>query len=563
MSLSGTLEPQPASTLSLRDRRLGWPFIAFLLAVLMSVPVLIVTASVFSSSGDVWEHLSTTVLPRYVTTSLLLAAGVGIGTFIIGVATAWLVTMYRFPGRRIFEWALLLPFAMPAYVLAYTYTGLFEFAGPVQTTLREFFDWGRGDYWFPQVRSLGGAIWMMTFVLYPYVYLLARASFIEQSVCVFEVSRTLGRGRLRSFFSIGLPLARPGIAAGLSFAIIETLNDFGTVQYFAVDSLTAGIFRTWIGLGEPVAAQQIAAIMMGLVLILILLERWSRGRGTVRETTTRHQRLPEFKLRPGQAWLAAFVCFLPIFLGFLLPNGVLLVWAIETAGEMIDSSFINHMMNSFLIASLTALLAVGVGLFFAYGKRLQPNYLMRISIRLASMGYAVPGAVIAVGVLAAYAALDRQLNSLLQSTIGISPGLILSGTIAGVVLAYLIRFLAISMNTVEAGLVRITPNMDAAARSLGAGPGRVLRRVHAPLMLGSVLTAGMLVFVDVMKELPVTILLRPFNFDTLAIQAYQLASDERLADASSAALAIVAAGIIPVIALSYAITRSRAGHRHE
>ncbi|MDC0033013.1 iron ABC transporter permease [Alphaproteobacteria bacterium] len=540
-----------------------WCIVALFIAVCVSIPVLVVTSSVFVPTGEVWNHLATTVLPRYMANSALLVVGVGVGTFVVGVGTAWLVTMYRFPGCSVFEWALILPFAVPAYVLAYTYTGIFEFAGPVQTMMREVFGWSRHDYWFPEVRSLGGAIWMMTFVLYPYVYLLSRAAFIEQSVCVIEVSRTLGCGRLESFVSVGLPLARPAIVAGMTFALIETLNDFGTVQYFAVDTLTTGIFRTWIGLGQPVAAAQLAAILMTFVFAVILLERWTRGNRKVHHTSTRHQMLPRFKLPVAMALGASLICFLPIVFGFLLPGSALVVWSIETAGEMLNADFMTYAFNSFLLAAVTAFLAVLIGLFLAYGQRLRPGLIMTTAIRISSLGYAIPGAVIAVGVLIVYTSVDRTTDGWFKEVFGFSTGLLLTGTIAGVVIAYLVRFLAISLSTADAGLAKITPNMDAAARTLGHAPGTVLLRVHAPLMWGSVLTAAMLVFVDVMKELPATIILRPFNFDTLAIRAYQLASDERLADSSNSALAIVLVGIIPVIALSIAIARSRPGHEND
>jgi iron(III) transport system permease protein len=539
----------------------GWPVFAIAVALLVSVPIVVVLGTVFVPTGDIWAHLASTVLPRYVANSLWLMVGVGAGTLVIGVGTAWLVTMYRFPGRGVFEWALLLPFAVPAYVLAYTYTGLFDFAGPIQVALREIFGWSsRADYWFPEIRSLGGAIWMMTFVLYPYVYLLSRAAFLEQSVCVLEVSRTLGCTRWRSFRHVALPLARPGIVAGLTFALIEALADFGTVDYFAVDTFTTGIFRTWIGLGAPMAAAQLGAILMLFVFAIVLLERMSRGKGRVHHTSTRYRGLPEFRLSGARAFGAQVVCFLPIFCGFLLPGAALLKWSIETADTMINADFLKYALNSFTLAAVTALLAVAVALLLGYGYRLAPTRVMKASMRVASMGYAVPGAVIAVGVLIVYTRVDHAIDYAMQGLFGISTGLLLTGTIAGIVFAYLVRFLAISLNTTEAGLAKITPSMDAAARTLGHTPGQVLRRVHAPLMWGSVLTAGMLVFVDVMKELPATLLLRPFNFDTLAIRTYQLASDERLADSSSAALAIVLVGIVPVIMLSVAIARSRAGH---
>ena len=540
-----------------------WSMFALAVAMLISVPVIVVASSVFVSAGDIWAHLAATVLARYVTNSLWLLAGVGVGTLVIGVGTAWLITMCRFPGRKVFEWALLLPFALPAYVIAYTYTGLFEFAGPIQSALRDFFGWSRADYWFPELRSLGGAVTMMTLVLYPYVYLLSRAAFLEQSVCVLEVSRTLGCGPWRSFRSVALPLARPGIVAGLSFALIETLNDFGTVQYFAVDTFTTGIYRTWLGLGEPAAAAQLAAILMLFVLVVIVMERWSRGGGRVHHTSTRYRGLTRFQLTGSVGVLAFFACFLPILFGFLLPAAALFKWSVETADEMINVEFLRYAMNSFTLATVTAVLAVLVGLLLAYGLRLRRTRLMTFATRIASMGYAVPGSVIAVGVLLVYTWFDNAVDSWLRATFDVSSGLILTGTVAGVVFAYLVRFLAVSFNTTEASLGKVTPNLDWAARTLGHRPGAMLRRVHAPLMWGSLLTAAMLVFVDVMKELPATIILRPFNFDTLAIRTYQLASDERLADSSSAALAIMLVGIVPVIALSVAIARSRAGYEED
>jgi iron(III) transport system permease protein len=525
----------------------------------VSIPVLVVLSHIFVPTGDVWRHLADTLLASYVTNSIWLMLGVGSGTLLIGVSSAWLVTMCSFPGRRQFEWALLLPMAVPAYVIAYTYTGLLEFAGPVQEGLRGLTGLQRGAYWFPEIRGLGGAIVMLTLVLYPYVYLLSRAAFLEQSVCVFEVARTLGRSPTRSFFSVALPLARPAVATGVALALMETLNDFGTVQYFAVDTFTTGIFRTWYGLGEPAAAAQLAAALMVFVFILVLTERLSRGRGRIHHTSPRYRQLPGYRLSPARQALAFTVCGLPVLLGFLIPAGALAIWAFETAPSMVDSEFVAQAFNSFILAAVAAGLAVAVAVMIAYGIRLRPTPLITGAARVASMGYAVPGAVLAVGVLIPFAALDGWFNNWTLYSFGWEPGLILSGTIAAVTFAYVVRFLAVSLNTVEASLAKVTPNMDDAARTFGFRPGRVLTRVHLPIMGGSLLTAGLLVFVDVMKELPATLILRPFNFDTLAIRTYQLASDERLADSSSAALAIVLVGIIPVILLSLAIARSRPG----
>ncbi len=520
---------------------------------------MVVLAHVFVPTGDVWRHLASTVLPSYIANSLWLMLGVGAGTLVIGVGTAWLVTMCRFPGHSLFEWALLLPMAVPAYVIAYTYTGLLDYAGPVQEALRSMTGWGRGQYWFPEVRSLGGAIGMLTLVLYPYVYLLSRAAFLEQSVCVLEVSRTLGRTPWQSFLSVALPLARPAIATGVALALMETLNDFGTVQYFAVDTFTTGIFRTWHGLGETAAAAQLAAVLMVFIFALVLAERFSRGGGRVHHTSPRYRALPAHRLTGLRRTLAVLCCAAPLVLGFVLPATVLAWWAWQTAPTVVDRDFVALAFNSFALAAVAALLAVAVAVAIAYGQRLRPSRVIGVAARLSAMGYAVPGAVIAVGVLIPFAWADTAVNDLLRGLVGWEPGLILSGSIVAVTFAYVVRFLAVSLNTVEASLAKITPHMDDAARTLGLRPRQTLVRVHLPIMGGSLLTAARLVFVDVMNELPATLILRPFNFDTLAIRTYQLASDERLAESSSAALAIVLVGVIPVILLSLAIARSRPG----
>ncbi|HEY9637184.1 MAG TPA: iron ABC transporter permease [Coleofasciculaceae cyanobacterium] len=539
------------------ERPSGWTALVMVIALLISTPVLFVLSNVFTDSGKTWNHLAQTVLGRYITNSFWLMIGVGCGVLVIGVGTAWLVTMCRFLGSRLFEWALLLPMAAPAYVLAYTYTEFLDFSGPVQTVLRNLFGWGYGDYWFPNIRSLWGAIAMLTLVLYPYVYLLARVAFLEQSVCTLEASRSLGCDPWRSFATVALPLARPAIVAGLALALMETLNDFGTVQYFGVDTFTTGIYRTWFGLGDRVAASQLAAFLLIFILWLILLERWSRRRARYYQTTGTHRRLPSYQLRGIRAVGAWLACFLPVCLGFLLPAAVLLEMTLENATSSLDERFWGFARNSFILATVTAALGVAIALVMAYGLRLYSNLGMRLAARIASMGYAVPGSVIAVGILIPIGRLDNAIDAWMRSTFGISTGLLLSGTITALVFAYLVRFLAVSFSTVEASLGKIKPSLDDAARSLGLGPTSTLLKVHTPIMWGSLLTAGILVFVDVMKELPATLIIRPFNFDTLAVRVYSLASDERLAEAAGPALAIVVVGIIPVILLSLRISGFR------
>lgn len=535
----------------------SWRLAIIALALLFALPLLTVFSFVLEPPSANWEHLAATVLNRYISNSLWLMFGVSVGALLLGVSSAWLTSMCEFPGRRWFEWSLLLPLAMPAYIIAYTYTGMLDFAGPIQTALRDAFGWRYGEYWFPEIRSLGGAITMLSLVLYPYVYLLARAAFLEQSTCVLEVSRSLGNGPWRTFFKVALPLARPAIIAGLSLVLMETLADYGTVQYFGVDTFTTGIFRTWFGLDDVSAAAQLASLLMLFVFALILLERWSRRKARYHANSNRHGELPRYPLTGMGRYAAILACALPLLFGFLLPSGQLLVWAAQTADKMLDADFFGLIANTLLLAGITALLALLLALFIAYGKRLHPVWPVRIAVRLAALGYAVPGTVIAVGIIIPLAALDNQLDAWLRASFGMSSGLLLSGTLVALIFAYLVRFLAVSIQTVEAGLDKVKPSMEEAARSLGHRPGEILRSIHIPILRGSLLTAVLLVFVDVMKELPATLILRPFNFNTLAVRAYELASDERLADAASAALAIVVAGIVPVILLSVSIAKAR------
>lgn len=559
-----TSSPVATAAAGRRRRRLGlWTLGSLAVAALISAPVLVVGASVFAPAGAVWRHLASTVLSVYVANSLWLLIGVGVGTFALGVACAWLVVMCRFPGHGVFEWALLLPFAVPAYVVAFTYGGLFEFAGPVQSALRALFGWGRGDYWFPEVRSLGGAIFILSLVLYPYVYLLARAAFLEQSVCAIEASRTLGRGPWRSFFTIALPLSRPAIAAGIALALMEALSDFGAVQQLAVRTFTTGIYRTWFGLGDPTAAAQLSAVLMLFVLALVLVERRTRGGQRYHHTSRRYRALPRFALSGPRAALAVLVCAFPIVFGFLLPGAQLVIWAAQTAPAVIDDRFVTLTLNSLALAGTAAAVVLVVALYLAYGLRLSPHPLSRFAARIASLGYAIPGTVIAVGVLLPLAWIDNTIDAWMRARFGISTGLLLSGTLVALLFAYLVRFLAVAFNAVEASLGKVTPAMDGAARTLGLGPIETLLRVHVPIVRGSLMTAAILVFVDVMKELPATLIMRPFNFNTLAVRTFELATDEQFAEAAPSALAIVVAGIVPVILLTIAIARSRPGARSE
>lgn len=534
--------------------------VALLVAALAGLPVASVGLNLFvGGTSETWSHLSQTVLPEYIANSLWLCLGVGLGVGSLGVATAWLTAMHDFPGRRVFEWALVLPLAMPAYVMAYVYTDFLQFVGPVQSALREMTGWQAGEYWFPDIRTLPGAMLMFVCVLYPYVYLLARAAFLERASGMLEAARTLGMGPWRAFFAVSLPLARPAIVAGIALALMETLADYGTVAYFAVNTFTTGIYRAWFSLGDRVAAAQLAAMLLGFVLLLLMAERTSRGRARYNNTTGRNRPMAGATLSGLPALVAILACVLPLLLGFLLPAALLLKMAFTEGDAQFGERFLVLSRNSFLLAGLTAIIGVALALLMAYGARLSKSAITPLLNRLVGLGYAVPGAVIAVGVLIPVTRLDNWLAGQWLHWFGYNPGLMLTGGVAALIYAYLVRFLAVALHTVESSLAKITPNMDDAARSLGLGQGQTLRRVHVPMLRGSLLTAGLLVFVDVMKELPATLVMRPFNFDTLATQAYTLASDERLAEASTAALAIVAVGLLPLIALSRQISADRQG----
>jgi len=531
---------------------------ALLVALLMTMPIASVVGNVFTpGTAGTWSHLASTVLPDYIATTIWLCAGVGMLATVIGVGTAWLVTQLDFPGRRFFEWALLLPLAMPAYVMAYAYTDLLQFAGPVQSALRSIVGAAPGTWRFPDIRSLGGAVLMFAFVLYPYVFLLARTAFLERSGALIEAGRSLGLTAWQSFWRLSIPVARPAIAAGAALVLMETLADYGTVSYFGVQTFTTGIYRAWFSLGDRAAAAQLATCLLGFVVILLALEQQSRGHARYHSTESRRG---SDRAQSLAGWLglgAITACAVPLLLGFILPAGVLLHLAVTDGDAQWGPRFLRLAGNSMLVAGLTAALAVAAALVVAFARRLQPSAATRFAHGIAGWGYAVPGSVIAVGLLIPLARFDNALAQWLQANLGLAPGLLFTGSIAALVMACLVRFLSAALQSVDSALGRVTPHMEDAARSLGLAPTATVRRVHLPLMRRGLLTAGLLVFIEVMKELPATLVMRPFNFDTLATQAYTLASDERLAEASTATLAIVAVGLLPMIVLCRQIARER------
>jgi len=526
---------------------------AIAVAAIAALPTLaVVTRGVAPGAGATWEHLLATTLPEMVANTLWLMLLVGAGVIVGGTACGWLLARHRFPGSRVFEWALLLPLAMPAYVMAYAYTDFLEYAGPVQTALRATFGLARGDYWFPDVRTVPGAAVIFTFALFPYVYLLTRVAFLERPRSLVEAARTLGLDRRQAFLRVDLPLARPAIAAGAALALMETLADFGTVSYFAVPTFTTGIYRAWFNLGDRAAAAQLASALLVFVVTVLVLERASRGAG--RTHAAAHGRAvtdaARETLRGVPAWVATGVCTIAVTVGFAVPVAILLRLIDADPDIAFDPRFATWMGHTLVAAGVAAGVCAVLAIVVAYALRLNPGWPMRAASRVLTLGYAVPGTVLAVGVLLPLGAIDASYADWRRSVTGVAPGLLLTGTIVALVYAYVVRYFAVAWNAVEPGFARITPAMDAAARSLGVGAAGTLVRVHAPLLVRSVAAALLLSFVDVMKELPATLILRPFNFDTLATQAYQLARDERLAEAAVPSLAIVVVGLVPIVLLA-------------
>ncbi|MCX2724043.1 ABC transporter permease [Roseibium salinum] len=529
-----------------------WRIAALAVAAMVLLPMAAIVSIALAPTGDVWGHLLQSVLPRAVQTTLLLMLGVGLITGIAGVGTAWLVTMCEFPGRRILDWALLVPLAVPTYIVAFAYVEVLDYTGPVQGLLRDIFGFTTSrDYWFPEIRSLGGAIFVMGVVLYPYVYLTTRASFLIQSASMLDVSRTLGSSPYGMFFRIALPLARPAIAIGVSLALMECLNDIGAVTFFGVKTLTFSVYDTWLNRSSLGGAAQLALAMLLMVFALLWVERFGRrkqrfhtGGGSKYHPPTR------FDLNRWQGTLALILCVVPIILGFVVPGLLLADRASRRLDDLSSGAFLTSVWNSFSLAAVAALLTVVISVSLAYALRLNRKGLLSVAVRLASIGYAIPGTVLAIGILVPMASFDNFLDARMEAWFDISTGLLFLGSGAGLVYAYVVRFLAVSYGQVEGGFGRITPHLDMAARTLGRNTSQILGQVHLPILKPVLLSAALLSFVDCMKELPATILLRPFNFETLATTVFEAASREAFEEAALPSLAIVLVGLIPVIYLA-------------
>ena len=540
------------------ERSFGWlGATAYLCAAICLVPMVAVAVAALSGGVETLSGLAGTLLPRYALTTLLLMALVALGTFAVGTGSAWLVTAYDFPGRRWLEIGLVLPLAFPGYVLAYAYTDLLDHPGAVQTFLRDVTGWGPRDYWFPEIRSEGGAAAMLTLALYPYVYLLARAAFLRHGLAPFEAARTLGHRPFGAFVSVALPMVRPAVAAGVLLALMETIADFGTVAYFGVQTLATGIYTAWFTLGDRAASAQIALGLLALALLLVLLERLSsppEGK-TVRRSARAAP--PRIRLRGGGALLATLACATPVLLGALLPIVMLATMALDSSQSPFGLRYRGFLANSVVLAGTAALVTTAAAVALGYYRRSGGGPVAREVLGVARMGYAVPGGVIAVGLFVPFAAFDNALDAWMRDTFGVSTGLLVSGSIALLVAAYAIRFMAAALGAWESGLATVPRSLDDAARTLGRTQAGALREIHLPLLWPSAATAALLVFVDVMKELPATLIMRPFGWDTLAVQAYRLAADERLEGAAVPSLVIVAVGLVPVTLLCRRVGRGR------
>lgn len=526
----------------------GWIVSSWATALLLGLPVLALIFSAFSADGDLFRHLADTVLFDYLANTLGLVAGVVLLSLLFGVPTAWLVAMCQVPGRRALQWALMLPMAMPSYIVAYVYTDLLDYSGPLQAGLRTLFEWSRpADYWFPAIRSLGGAAWVLALVLFPYVYLLARASFLEQSVSLIHSSRLLGCNPWQSFRRLSLPLARPAIMVAVSLVAMETLADFATVHFFAINTLTTAVYDTWLGYGSLATAAKLSCMMLLAVVLLIALERRSRQRQQVFQKSMGHEQPLRYPLKGVSRWLAGLWCWGLVLAGFGLPFVILLDYGVRYFELSWTPEFVRFAGNSLLISALTALLAMGIALLLGFFRRLDGGVKSLLPLRIAAMGYAMPGTVLAIGVLVPLTALDFGINDLAEWLGGQGPGLLLTGTLTAIVFGYLVRFVAIAIGSVESSMGKISPSLDMAARSLGQGDGGMLRRVHLPLVRRGLFAGAMLVFIESMKELPAALLLRPFNFDTLATHVYQFVSDEMLERGALGAIVIVLVGLSPLI----------------
>lgn len=526
-----------------------WTAGAIVILLLVLTPIFTILIELFSSPGEHWGHIVTNLLPSYFSNSLILLFGVGAGTFLLGVSMAWFVSVYEFPGRNYFEWLLILPLAFPSYMMGYSYVGILEYTGPVQAFFRNRFDlYFTGP--IVDIMNMPGAIFILSISLFPYVYVICRASFMRQSSELQEAALLLGSNRWRVFTKIALPMARPAVAGGIALVGMEVLNDYGTIKYFGVDTFTSGIFRAWFSFGDINTAIHLSAILTLIVLLLIWLENFQRGsrNWTAQSSSSRPARRIVPKHWTGK-WLFTGLCAFVLLISFILPLSQLFYWVALTWRNVVDSEFGILILRSFSLAIGSAIAIAVLSIFLLYAIRLSPLRWTRHIARTASMGYAIPGAVIAVGVMIPMMKLDRFISWATSEQVG----MILSGSLFIMVLAYIVRFMAVGYNAIDAGFQKTGPSVNEVARSLGASPVRTLWKIDLPLIRNSIAAAILLAFVDILKELPLTLILRPFNFNTLATKAFDMATNEMIAESANASLVVVLTGVIPIILLNNVI----------
>ena len=526
-----------------------WSLLPFAVLIVFTAPLLIVISSLLGEYSENWSHLYEYVLFDYISNSLILVFGVGVVVFLLGTITAWTVTNYNFFGRNIFEWALILPLAIPPYILAYTFTGLFDPYGDANIFIREILGLDESAIIFPGVRNIYGAIIVFGFTLYPYVYLVSRSAFINQSKSMIEASRLLGLNQIQVFYKLALPIIRPAAIGGLMLVVMETLSDFGAVDHFAIETFTTGIFRTWYGLYDIQTAMQLASLLLITVGIFYIVEKNSRGKGIYTSSNSTFSPNSEIVLSGFKAFLAFLICFLPIFIGFILPILELSLWAYEVNMAFFNDKFFQTSINSFTLSIVTGLICAGLALLINFSIRFKPSGVIKRLSSLLSIGYAVPGLILAVGMVQLLVGLDSLVFSNLD--------IVLTGSIFGLLVAYIIKTYALANSSIESGYERISNSIDDSSRILGSSGWNMLISIHTPLMKTALLTSVLLVMSDVVKELPATLILRPFNFETLAVSTYIYASEERMIQAAAPAIAIVLVGLIPIIFLSKMIRSSR------
>ena len=525
----------------------SWRFIPVLVAVLVLIPVGTILLSFLAPAGDVWQHLVETILPSLLINTFWLTLGVAASSALLGVSLAWFTAVCEFPGRKFFSWGLLLPLAIPAYVMAFVTLGLFDFTGPVQTLLRSWV--GPEQFWFPNVRGRLGVIIVMTLAFYPYVYLLARNAFLTQGKRSLEAAQSLGFNRMQGFLKVALPMARPWIASGVMLVLMETLADFGTVAVFNYDTFTTAIYKAWFSMFSLSAASQLASLLIVIVFVLIVMEQQFRSR--MRYAETKHSsRIPRIPLTGWRAWGVAGFALAILFFAFLLPITQLIIWATDTFVEEFNQLYLGFLWHSLMLSGLAALLTCSVAVLVVYSARRHPDTVTRVAVRIATIGYALPGVVLAVGIFVPLAWLDNWLSEMAMQLFHIETGLLIQGTLAIMLIAYMTRFLAVGHNPIDSAMQRITFSIDEASMGLGLNGWSMLKRVHLPILKGGIFTAVTLVFVDVMKEMPITLMTRPFGWDTLAVRIFEMTSEGEWEQAALPAVALVLAGLIPIVLLT-------------